>query len=110
MHMCVCVCAGFEGFRCISDASYHIWVSAAVLQGWKRGQKLGFQGGARILISSPKSAFRTRSTELLGDFSCIGKVGDEASSVARERIAVMMSKLDDCLRADRQTDHRWGAS
>ncbi len=63
--VCVCVCwgvyDGFEGFRCISDASYHIWVTAAVPQGL-RGvggvRNRGFRGGGQTsTISGLKSAF-----------------------------------------------------
>lgn len=66
--MCLCVFVGgvhvgLEGFRCISDASYHIWVTAAAPQGCRRGPKLGFRGGwggqvgGSCHISSLKSVF-----------------------------------------------------
>lgn len=43
---CVCVSSGvyigLKGFRCISDASYHIWVTAAVPQGVGGVRNWGF--------------------------------------------------------------------
>lgn len=37
-----------EGFRCVSDASSHIWVTAAVPQGGRRGWKLGVRGAGGV--------------------------------------------------------------
>lgn len=80
-------------------ASYHIWVSAAVPLGLKRGVENGGSGmglrGASVILNQ---YFKQGSlSSLTRDSTCASKVGDEPGSVARERIVVMMSKLKECL-------------
>lgn len=85
--------AMLQGFRCISNASCHIWVTAAVPPGCKGGLRAWVLGrGETGNIRGLESIISTRFTELLTveAFARTGKSREEPSLFACEFVAKMM--------------------